>query len=280
MFGDDFLSSPKPRWGQSMLELFDPSQEPLTPPVLSSRMRQGDNLVLTVSQAGDYLRCPLDFKYRYILNVPGPPSATPAIGTLLHSAMQQINEALIASRELPKLEDLISQLKINWPEEGHESPKQSQRALDLALSSLERLYGQAPDNPIPLASEKRFKFKVPGAPVILTGRIDVVFGGKDGVEIRDYKSSTGATSAKKAKKQAQSSKQLTMYAMAWQELEGELPAKLSLDFIQTGFIGEVRKQPSSLETLAKSLSDATANIKAGIFEPGYRHDYCRHPQID
>lgn len=280
MFGDDFFSSHQPRSGQSTLELFDPASRPLSAPALPSRMRQGDNLVLTVSQAGDYLRCPLDFKYRYILSVPGPPKATPVIGTLLHAALQQINEALIAGRGLPKLEDLMSQLKANWPQEGHESPKQSLRAEKLALKSLRRFYEQAPAGPVPIASEKRFKFKVPGAPLILTGRIDAVFDSKMGVEVRDYKSSTNATSAEKAKKQAQGSKQLTMYAMAWQEIAGELPAKLSLDFIQTGFVGEVSKKPSSLETLAKNLKEAVENIRAGKFKPGYKHDYCRHPQLD
>ena len=244
---------------------------------LPSSMKSGENLVLSASQANDYFRCPLDFKYRHILGVPPPPSPHAFVGTIFHGYMQQINEAKIKGLTPPSIDSLIEQLEEDWPKEGYLSSKQRDRALETAKKSLKTTYKRVVDEPVPVAVEEPFKVHIPKSKLILKGRIDVVMPVADGVEIRDYKTSTSATSPERAKRATSGSKQLDMYALAWRIQNDEMPKLVSLDFVQTNQIGSVKKQPKTLDNLEVKLAEMAEKILAGEFEPGYDHSYCRHP---
>jgi hypothetical protein len=111
----------------------------------------------------------------------------------------------------------------------------------------------------------------------MIGRIDAVYQLDNGIEIRDFKTSTSVTTPEKAKSRATGSKQLTLYALAWFLQHNELPSLLTLDFVETGQIGSVRKQMKSLDTMQAHLSQIVASLKAGEYPLGKDHAYCAHP---
>ncbi len=263
---------------QISLDLFSiPNVKPAEfhlPPHLVS----GQNLILTASQANDYLRCPLDFKYRHILNVPVAASPASAVGTLLHSLIQSVNDARIKNDAVPGLADLAERLEGNWPQDGYTSALQRDRARDQATAAFGQLYERLLSEPIPLKSEEPFRVHIPNSRLILKGRIDAIMPTTNGVEIRDYKTSTSATTPQKAKQSTQSSKQLEMYALAWLLKTGELPVSVSLDFVLTNQIGTVKKQAKTIDNLAAKLTSMAESIVAGEFTPGYDHRYCHHNQ--
>jgi DNA helicase-2/ATP-dependent DNA helicase PcrA len=118
---------------------------------------------------------------------------------------------------------------------------------------------------------------VPDVPLKIIGRIDAVYPLDKGVEIRDFKTGTSVTTEKKAKDRATGSQQLALYALAWQLMHDELPALLTLDFVETGLQGSVRKQAKSLETLTNKLRTLVEEINAGSYPPGRDHEFCSHP---
>lgn len=87
---------------------------------------------------------------------------------------------------------------------------------------------------LPMEVEQSFSIKVPDLPLKMTGRMDAVYQLEHGIEIRDFKTTTSVTTPERAKSRATSSKQLTLYALAWYLLHDELPALLTLDFVETG----------------------------------------------
>ncbi len=264
---------------QRNLNIFEAVDKPEKKLSLPSSMRSGNNLILSASQANDYFRCPLDFKYRHILGVPPAPSPHAFVGTIFHGYMQQINEAKIKGGQIPSLESLTKQLEDEWPKEGYLTKNQRERALKTAQKSLATAYERVANEPIPVAVEQPFKVHVPNSRLILKGRIDVVMPTDNGVEIRDYKTSTSATTPEKAKRATSGSKQLDMYALAWRLQNDEMPALVSLDFVQTNQLGSIKKQPKTLDNLEVKLAEMADNILSNSFKPGYSHDFCRHPLL-
>jgi RecB family exonuclease len=130
---------------------------------------------------------------------------------------------------------------------------------------------------LPIEVEQSFGVNVPDMPLRIIGRIDAVFQQGNSVEIRDFKTTTSVATPEQAKSRATASQQLTLYALAWQLLHDEIPALLTLDFVETGQVGSVRKQAKSLDTLRSKLALMVQQFQAGEFPPGKDHTYCMHP---
>jgi RecB family exonuclease len=172
---------------------------------------------------------------------------------------------------------LLAEVQDKLPRAGYASVKSRERAHAQALKTVEAVYKRFSEAELPLETEKPFNVELPDAKLKIIGRIDAVYQRDNGVEIRDFKTGTSVTTAEKAKSRATGSNQLTLYALAWQLQHDEMPALLTLDFVETGQIGSVRKQAKSLETLTAKLHDMVADLLAGNYPAGRDHVYCNHP---
>ena len=139
------------------------------------------------------------------------------------------------------------------------------------------MYKRIAAEPIPVAVEEKFRVLIPNSRCILKGRIDVVLPVDGGVEMHDYKTSTSVTDQKKAKEKTTNSKQLTMYALAWQLKTGEPAKQVSLDYVRTGQMASVKKTSRSMNSMQVLLAQAAEDILEGKFVPGDKHEYCIHP---
>lgn len=232
---------------------------------------------LSVSQAQVLLTCPLNFYYKFVLRAPEEPTTSTDYGSQLHSLFEQINRGR-RDGNMPELNTLLEDLKLGWNKAGYSSKTQQERAYERARNTVENFYNQALADPAPYLIEHPFEVSLPGD-IVLHGRIDVVYEGEDGVEIQDYKTGDSVKDEKKAKQKAQSSQQLTMYALAWQKQTGDIP-NVSLRFPDTNQFAKVAKQQKSLDTIETNLQKAVDNLRSGNFPPGSsQHDYCIHPEI-
>lgn len=265
---------------QAGLDLF--LQAPAKPNQVSvpRSIYDGTTVHLSVSQIDTYLRCPLDFYYRYVLNVPEEASSTASYGTTIHALIEAINRALISGQVI-ELADLESQFETLWVPEGYLSNDHARRAKKQALSTLRNFYRNhyELEKVVPHQVEEPFSVILQPEMVRLKGRLDVVFQTNEGIEIRDYKTSSTVTTPEKAKSRASGSDQLTLYALVWQELHGELPARLSLEFVDTNMIGYIKKTPRGIATMRSKIGEMAEAIKRNEFIPGKDHIYCRHPEI-
>jgi DNA helicase-2/ATP-dependent DNA helicase PcrA len=261
---------------QTSLELYAPRTSPDSVP-LPPEMHQDGQLILSVSQIDCWLRCPQDFYYRYVLQLPTPTEPQLLYGTLLHGVIEQLHRGRAAGT-IPALEELTDHVIAHLPRAGYASAKSRERAHQQAVHSVAALYERFSTDELPIETEKPFGVAVPGLPLKIIGRIDAVYQRKNGVEIKDFKTGTSVTTEKKAKDRATGSQQLSLYALAWYLLHGELPQLLTLDFVETDQQGSVRKQQKSLDTLTNKLHTMVDEIQAGTYPPGRDHLFCSHPQ--
>ncbi|MDQ2972948.1 MAG: ATP-dependent helicase [bacterium] len=237
----------------------------------------GEKVFLSVSEAAALLNCPLDFYYKFILRAPDKESPNAAYGTSLHNLFERINQSLLHKSEPIELDDLLKELSQNWRKEGYASKAQQQQAFIRAQATLKRFYDLAPLGDKPLQVEEPFLAELSEENIVLRGRYDAVFQTANGIDIRDYKTGITADTAEKAKKRAQGSIQLSMYALAWLIKHGELPATLSLYFVDTNQLGSVRKTDKGILSLRSKLAIGANYIRENSFPLGSKHDYCIHP---
>lgn len=247
-------------------------------PIPSSILSPEGIVNLSVSQAVTFLRCPLDFYYCYVLEVPEEPNASLEYGKVLHSMIERINKGLHDNNP-PSILELLAELESSWPRAGYLSNKQRSRSLEQAKKTLENFYARhISENSIcPQYVEAPFSFTMKNEKISVRGRFDVVFE-KDGItEIRDYKTGNGVDSHLKAKARASSSDQLTLYALAWQSMHDELPGLLTLEFVDSGFEGSIKKTSRGIETMKTKLASIADAIRKHEFKEGSSHEFCRHP---
>ncbi|HEX7368034.1 MAG TPA: ATP-dependent DNA helicase, partial [Candidatus Saccharimonadales bacterium] len=265
---------------QLNLELFAPrtARDSDAPTIqLPPDMAQDGHFILSVSQIACWLRCPKDFYYTYVLQVPLPPNPALQYGTAIHGAIEAIHTGRREGTP-PTLQQLLEQVETALPTAGYLSKRSRERAHDRARQTVEAIYERFSSAPLPIKVETSFSIAMPDMPLKIIGRMDAVYALENGVEIRDFKTGTSVTTPDKAKQRATGSNQLTLYALAWQLMHDEMPALLTLDFVETGQIGTVRKQPKSLATLSAKLQDMVAHLQAGEYPEGKDHTFCHHEQ--
>ena len=263
------------RADQTNLELFAP-KEYVVAASLPDSMLQKDTLVLTASQIECWLKCPQDFYYKHVLHMPEPDSPAAAYGTVMHDVIRAIFDGR-RNGEVPTLEALTEKVMQALPRAGYATPGVRERAHAQALASLQAIYKRFLEEELPTADERPFAVEVPDLPIKIVGRIDAIYERPSGVEIRDFKTSSSVTTPEKAKSRATGSQQLTVYALAWQIMHDSLPEKLTLDFVETGQIGPVRRTQRSIDTLLSHLTTMNEQLRAGVYPMGKKHDYCSHP---
>lgn len=243
---------------------------------LPDHMKRDDKILLSVSQVDCWLRCPQDFYYRYVLDIPLPPDPARAYGTAIHAVIESIHEGLRAGK-MPDVEELMQLAQDLLPTQGYFTAATRDRSHEQAKKSIQKLHDRFKSEPLPREIEKAFRIEIPGTALVLKGRIDAVYDNGGGVEIKDYKTGLSVSSADQAKKRAQASTQLSLYALAWKTMRDEMPALLTLDFVETGQQGSVKKMEKSLTTLTTKLKDMTDKLLSSTYPLGQDHTYCKHP---
>jgi DNA helicase-2/ATP-dependent DNA helicase PcrA len=260
---------------QTSLELFSPKTSGETVSLPPGMLHDG-RLTLSVSEIVTWLRCPQDFYYRYVLAMPLPPAPRLGYGTLVHGIIEKIHDGRQAGKP-PELQPLIDHLLSELPTAGYQTKRSRERAHAQALKTVRLVYERFMHDALPVETEWPFTLKLPDVALDIRGKIDAVYQLADGVEIRDFKTGTSVTTPEQAKSRTQSSQQLTLYALAWQELRGELPKQLGLDFVETSQYAPVRRQQKSLDTLRDKLRTMVDELQAGQYPPAQDHRYCMHP---
>ncbi len=269
-------SSRRPLKQLEQIELF--GQREIEPVAQLPRFYDGDRLSLSVRQVIDYLECPAEFRWVHILQVPERPSPALMYGNIIHHVIQRYHQA--SRWEGVKVEDLVQILKDEWKNEGFLSRGLQERSLAQAEQTIRNFYArESATKRQPTEFERSFSVEFPELKLIVNGRFDAVYKEEE-TEVRDYK--TGApriTDQEKADKAARTNLQLAIYALAWQRLTGQLPDRLTLDFVDVGLIGATSKSPKQIQTLEDKLREAVTGIRRGDFSPSGNCTRHRHSQI-
>ncbi|HOM77863.1 MAG TPA: UvrD-helicase domain-containing protein [bacterium] len=227
---------------------------------------------LSYSQIDIYDNCPLQYKYKYILNLPSLPSHALSFGNSIHNTLKEFHEKLLFNEV--SLEELWQIFEKNWEPLGYEDEEHRLERFKSGKNLLKNYYESLDKSIKPVALEKSFKLKL--GTVTLGGRIDRIDNVEGGVEIIDYK-----TGSEKTQKEVDKDKQVTVYALAVKEGMGLNPVKLSLYFVEgSGKISTTRTQ-KDMDAIKEEVEKVVELMREGKFDPkpGFHCRWCDYRSI-
>jgi DNA helicase-2/ATP-dependent DNA helicase PcrA len=241
-------------------------------------------LELSHRQVDDYQTCPLKYRYVHVLRVPIRRHHTVVYGETLHRAVEHYLRRRAAGLYTP-VGDLLRTFEQEWRNEGFLTPAHEAARKEAGRTALVRFWHEEEaSGRKPSHVEREFGVTLGGG----AGDADRVRGRWDRVDeedgravIIDYKSSE-VREADRANGRTAASLQLKVYALAWREMVGELPARVELRFLESGLVGRHVPTEDDLAEAAEAIRAAGAGIRARRFgaTPSYQAcRYCAYNQI-
>jgi putative RecB family exonuclease len=206
---------------------------------------------LSPSRAGDFMTCPLLYRYRVIDRLPEPPSPAAARGTLVHAVLERLFDHPAAGRTPAAARELLlpqwDRLLASDPELAglFEAGDQQEVWLAEAAAMLDRYFTLEDPQRLEPAHRELHVQTLLASGLLLRGyidRLDVAPGGE--IRIVDYK--TG--SAPRAEFEARALFQMKFYALVLWRSQGAIPRLLQLIYLGNGEI--VRYAPDEADLLA------------------------------
>ena len=264
---------------------------------------QGNNqLVLSATAIETYQNCPLRFKFRSLLKIQSEPQAALTFGSVMHESVRHYFR--LRESGIPRFEEVERFFLHAWKDVGFEDTYHAERSKQDGLEQLRRFVERQNGLPSPatVASEQGFAFELDG--VRVQGRIDQIqtrttagaatskanataqalvalppgaplelrspgadaqtgpFPRGTEVELIDYK-----TGRPKSQKDADSSLQLSVYALAAERTMGLRPIRLTFYNLGNNEAVSGIRTPGDLEDVMKEIRDVAGAIRAGQFEP-------------
>lgn len=246
---------------------------------------------LSPSRAGDFLNCPLLYRFRVIDRLPEPPSPAATRGTVVHAVLEQLFDLPARDRSLEAATALVPTV---WREllHGDESLADvfdADHDGELAaswLDGVEQLLAtyfamEDPQRLQPAEREMALSVELSSG-LVLRGYVDRLDVAADGaVRVVDYK--TGR--APRAEFEQKALFQMRFYALALWRQQGQVPRLLQLMYLGDGQF--VRYEPDEDDLIAMerkllALADAIARAtESGDWRPRRSRlcDWCAHRSI-
>jgi len=220
-----------------------------------------ENLRLSATKYETYLKCPLQFKFAHVLEVPTPDQPYFNLGTAVHAVAEHLTK-MEKEGIKPTQETAFEILEKNWNSDAYKSKKKEQEDYAKAKEMIQFYLNWVSENSNKAIDvEKRFKIDIGG--VAVTGSIDRVEQTPSGqYQVIDFK--TGGVY--ETKNSIKEDTQMNVYAMAVEKIYGQLPEKTSLFYLKEGKMLENVIKTDNLERVKAKLDQVTQSILAEDFE--------------
>ena len=311
---EDYGGARKKKLSRFMIEMGykdEMSGNPIFPkhPVLTEKHRvlKRENRIskqlpdhFSYSQLAAFSKCPLQYKFNFILKVPVRGKASFSFGKTMHATLhdflKQANESgskkqenlfgiageLEAKLPLGSLASLLTDIyEKNWINEWYENKKQKEEYYKLGKTIIKAFYEEFVKNPPKIlkinqefALEMPFNLKIGG--YTLRGVVDRIDEMDGGVAIVDYK-----TGNSKEKLEADDKEQLLIYQIAAKEVFGINPKELIYHYLnenhKISFLGTEKEIEKTREKIIQEIEEIkTSDFKA---TPGWQCSYCDFKDI-
>ncbi|OGZ92995.1 MAG: hypothetical protein A2528_01590 [Candidatus Staskawiczbacteria bacterium RIFOXYD2_FULL_37_9] len=242
------------------------------------------------SQLAAFEKCPLQYKFNFILKVPVRGKAVFSFGKTMHNTLYEflkfVNEPeknLLGEKEPQKNDfgELEKLFENNWIDEWYENKKQKDEYYKLGKKIIKEFYENFSKNPPKIlkvngqpALEMPFNLKI-GEHTIF-GVIDRMDQENGGVAIIDYK-----TGQSKDKLDTDAKEQLLIYQIAAKEVLSLEPTKLAYYYLDDGKITSFLGSAEDLALQKEKILNEIQKIKNSGFEPtpGWQCQYCDFKDI-
>lgn len=246
---------------------------------------------LSPSRAGDFMTCPLLYRFRVIDQIPEKPSPAAVRGTLVHAVLERLFDLPAAERTVPAALDLLDP---QWERllgedaglaalfaDDAEGVAERAEWLAQARQMLERYFALEDPRRLEPAEREMFVETVLNSGLKLRGYIDRVDVAPTGeVRVVDYKTGT----APRADFEARALFQMKFYALVLWRLHGSVPRLLQLMYLGNGEIlryapdeDDLRATERKVEALWQAIRRA---MDTGEWRPRTSRlcDWCDHKQ--
>jgi putative RecB family exonuclease len=224
---------------------------------------------ISVSQIKMFLRCPLQYKYRYIDNLKIPPTSSLTLGKSIHAAIEgNYSQKIETKLDLPseKVLDLFSD---RWEMEAAETvfneDEKAGTTKDDGIKMITVYHEQISPTIQPKLVEQEFNLSFENVSYTLKGIIDLVTIDE---KIVDHKT------AKRSMVDADvtSNIQLTCYSLAYRSLFGTPERELRFDVMVRTKIPKLQqistlRTQSDIDRFLKLVGYVSKAIQSGIFYP-------------
>jgi putative RecB family exonuclease len=211
---------------------------------------------LSPSRAGDFLTCPLLYRFRVVDRLPEPPSAAAARGTLVHAVLERLFDEPAAGRTPQTAQAMLvpewDRLIAAEPELAGLFDDDDQRAAWLAEARgmLDRYFALEDPTRLEPRHREHAVEAVLESGLLLRGyidRLDVAAGGE--IRIVDYKTGT----APKEEYEARALFQMKFYAVVLWLTRGQVPDLLQLMYLGNGEIVRYAPDESDLRATMRKI---------------------------
>ncbi|MFG2090085.1 MULTISPECIES: RecB family exonuclease [unclassified Spirillospora] len=246
---------------------------------------------LSPSRAGDFMTCPLLYRFRVIDRLPERPSAAAARGTLVHAVLERLFDLPRGGRTAEAAVELLGpeweRLLVEEPElaelfaEGDAGDAERSAWLGQARRMVERYFTLEDPRRLEPAERELFVETVLDSGLKLRGyidRVDVAPGGD--VRIVDYKTGT----APRADFEARALFQMKFYALVLWRLRGRVPRLLQLMYLGNGEVLRYEPDEADLRATQRKVEALWLAIRramdTGEWRPraGRLCDWCDHKE--
>ena len=206
---------------------------------------------LSPSRAGDFLTCPLLYRYRSVDRLPEPPSPAATRGTLVHKVLEDLFDLPAAERTVTAARDMLGP-SWSWLLEQDaqlvelfSSDDERDAWLASCHDALERYFGLEDPTQLEPAERELYVEALLDSKLLLRGFIDRVDIAPNGmVRIVDYKTGRAPSEMFEAKALFQ----MKFYALVIWRTRGVLRALLQLIYLGSGDI--LRYTPDEADLLS------------------------------
>jgi len=264
----------------------------------ATRNQQPANLPdhFSYSQLAAFEKCPLQYKYNFILHVPVKGKAVFSFGKTMHAVLENFLKAVnetsskkqdnlfnFPSKKLPisnkptlGVDYLIGLYDKSWIDDWYADKKQKEEYYKLGKKILKEFYEEFAKNPPKilkigkdLALEMDFNLKI--GDYTIKGKIDRMDETKNGIMIIDYK-----TGNAKDKLDAEAKEQLLIYQIAAQEIFNVKPAVLAYFYVNEGKEASFIGTEEEIAKLKEKIIGEIDEIKKSNFcpTPGWQCSFC------
>jgi putative RecB family exonuclease len=244
---------------------------------------------LSPSRAGDFMTCPLLYRFRVIDRIPERPSQAQVRGTLVHAVLERLYDLPAGRRTAQEAVELLApqwqRLLESEPElaslfaEGEAGAAEREAWLAQAREMVERYFTLEDPRRLEPAERELFVETVLESGLKLRGYIDRVDVAPSGdVRIVDYKTGT----APRADFEARALFQMKFYALVLWRRQGRVPRLLQLMYLGNGEVLRYEPDEADLRATERKVEALWAAIRRAMETGEWRHrtsrlcDWCDH----
>ena len=228
-------------------------------------------LQLSASAIETYRSCPMKYLLGQVWGIRGGAQAAMTFGNVMHVTIREFVREIRKRREIA-FEEVAAIYEREWSAAGFQDDYQEEEYRKAGREQLRAFcesYSRAPADVL----EQEKGFELPLDPnVVIIGRMDQINRlGARRVEIVDYK-----TGNPKRAKQADQSLQLSLYALAAQEVMGLDAERLVFYNLTTNEPVASTRDAKALKKAKDTVAEVADQIRAGEFpaKPGFVCRYC------